>query len=75
MGQLTGGVAHDFNNLLTAISGSLELLEPSISDDRSLRLLHTAQRGVLRGAKLTEALLRSPANNGSPRFRPMSIPS
>ena len=57
MGQLTGGVAHDFNNLLTAISGSLELLEPSISDDRSLRLLHTAQRGVLRGAKLTEALL------------------
>jgi signal transduction histidine kinase len=57
MGQLTGGVAHDFNNLLTAISGSLALLEPSIPDDRGLRLLHTAQRGVLRGAKLTEALL------------------
>jgi signal transduction histidine kinase/ActR/RegA family two-component response regulator len=57
MGQLTGGVAHDFNNLLTAISGSLSLLEPRISDERSLRLLHTAQRGASQGAKLTESLL------------------
>ena len=57
MGQLTGGVAHDFNNLLTALSGSLALLEPRISDERSLRLLHTAQRGASRGAKLTESLL------------------
>jgi signal transduction histidine kinase/ActR/RegA family two-component response regulator len=57
MGQLTGGVAHDFNNLLTAISGSLTLLEPRISDARSLRLLHTAQRGASQGALLTEALL------------------
>jgi signal transduction histidine kinase/ActR/RegA family two-component response regulator len=57
MGQLTGGVAHDFNNLLTAVSGSLALLEPRISDERSLRLLRTAQRGASRGAKLTEALL------------------
>src|SRR5262249_46958601 len=55
MGQLTGGVAHDFNNLLTAISGSLALLETRISDERSLRLLRTAQRGAARGAKLTEA--------------------
>ena len=57
MGQLTGGVAHDFNNLLTAVSGSLALLEPRISDERSLRLLRMAQRGAARGAKLTEALL------------------
>ncbi|MGA7261766.1 MAG: response regulator [Stellaceae bacterium] len=57
MGQLTGGVAHDFNNLLTAISGSLALLEPRISDDKSLRFLHTAQRGASQGAKLTESLL------------------
>ena len=57
MGQLTGGVAHDFNNLLTAISGSLTLLELRISDDKSLRLLHTAQRGASQGAKLTELLL------------------
>ena len=57
MGQLTGGVAHDFNNLLTAVSGSLAMLEPRISDERSLRLLHTAQRGASQGAKLTESLL------------------
>src|SRR5271163_3869528 len=57
MGQLTGGVAHDFNNLLTAVSGSLAMLEPRVSDERSLRLLHTAQRGASQGAKLTESLL------------------
>jgi PAS domain S-box-containing protein len=57
MGQLTGGVAHDFNNVLTAVSGSLALLEPRISDERGVRLLRTAQRSATRGAKLTEALL------------------
>jgi signal transduction histidine kinase len=57
VGQLTGGVAHDFNNLLTAVSGSLALLEPRISDEGSLRLLRTAQRGASRGAKLTQSLL------------------
>jgi len=57
MGQLTGGIAHDFNNLLTAVSGSLALLEARIVDERSLRLLRTAQRSAARGAKLTEALL------------------
>jgi len=57
MGQLTGGVAHDFNNLLAAISGSLSLLEPRISDEGSLRLLRTAQHGASRGAQLTESLL------------------
>jgi signal transduction histidine kinase/ActR/RegA family two-component response regulator len=55
MGQLTGGVAHDFNNLLTAISGSLTLLEPRISDAKSLQLLHTAQRGASQGALLAFA--------------------
>ena len=57
MGQLTGGVAHDFNNLLAAVSGSLALLEPRISDESSLRLLRTAQHGASRGAQLTESLL------------------
>jgi PAS domain S-box-containing protein len=57
VGQLTGGIAHDFNNLLTAVSGSLELLEGRISDEKSLRLLRTAQRGASRGARLTQSLL------------------
>ena len=57
VGQLTGGIAHDFNNLLTAVSGSLELLEVRISDEKSRRLLQTAQRGASRGAELTQSLL------------------
>jgi signal transduction histidine kinase/ActR/RegA family two-component response regulator len=57
MGQLTGGVAHDFNNLLAAVSGSLALLEPRISDESSLHLLRTAQHGASRGAQLIESLL------------------
>src|SRR5215813_2432221 len=57
VGQLTGGIAHDFNNLLTAVSGSLELLETRTLDEKSLRLLQTAQRGAARGAKLTQSLL------------------
>jgi PAS domain S-box-containing protein len=57
VGQLTGGIAHDFNNLLTAVSASLELLEARTSDEKSLRLLQTAQRGAARGAKLTQSLL------------------
>jgi signal transduction histidine kinase/ActR/RegA family two-component response regulator len=57
VGQLTGGIAHDFNNLLTIACGSLELLEARISDERSLRLLRSAQGAMSRGAKLTESLL------------------
>jgi len=57
VGQLTGGIAHDFNNLLTVASGSLELLEARMSDERSLRLLRSAQGAMSRGAKLTESLL------------------
>ena len=57
MGQLTGGIAHDFNNLLTAASGSLELLETRVSDERSQRLLQIAQRAMSRGASLTCSLL------------------
>jgi signal transduction histidine kinase/CheY-like chemotaxis protein len=57
IGQLTGGIAHDFNNLLTVASGSLEMLETRISDERGLRLLHGAQGAMSRAAKLTTSLL------------------
>ena len=57
IGQLTGGVAHDFNNLLTIASGSLEMLEARISDERSLNLLRNAQSAISRGATLTTSLL------------------
>jgi CheY-like chemotaxis protein len=57
IGQLTGGIAHDFNNLLTVACGSLEMLEARISDEKSLRLLRSAQSAMSRGAKLTGSLL------------------
>jgi signal transduction histidine kinase/CheY-like chemotaxis protein len=57
IGQLTGGIAHDFNNLLTVASGSLEMLEARISDERSLHLLYSTQTAMWRAAKLTKSLL------------------
>ena len=57
IGQLTGGIAHDFNNLLTIASGSLEMLEARVSDEKSLYLLQNAQSAISRGAKLTTSLL------------------
>jgi PAS domain S-box-containing protein len=58
LGQLTGGVAHDFNNLLTAITGNLELIEQRVGgDERTARLVRSAQRAAERGATLIEQLL------------------
>jgi signal transduction histidine kinase/CheY-like chemotaxis protein len=57
IGQLTGGIAHDFNNLLTVAWGSLEMLEARISDEKSLRLLQSAQGAMSSAARLTTALL------------------
>src|SRR5215470_395308 len=57
IGQLTGGIAHDFNNLLTVASGSLEMLETRISDERGQHLLHSAQAAMSRAARLTTSLL------------------
>ncbi|MBB5575959.1 hybrid sensor histidine kinase/response regulator [Rhizobium paranaense] len=57
IGQLTGGLAHDFNNLLTVISGNLEMLEMTLSEERQRSLLHEAQGAADDGAKLTGQLL------------------
>ncbi len=57
IGQLTGGVAHDFNNLLTVVLGNLELLQPRLQDERSMRHLLAAQRAAQRGGELTQQLL------------------
>jgi signal transduction histidine kinase len=57
IGQLTGGIAHDFNNLLTIATGSLEMLEARISNERSLRLLQGAQGAISRAGRLTTSLL------------------
>ena len=57
IGQLTGGIAHDFNNLLTVVLGNLELLQPRLHDERSMRHLGAAQRAARRGGELTHQLL------------------
>ncbi len=57
IGQLTGGIAHDFNNLLTVVLGNLELLQPRLQDERSMRHLRAAQRAAQRGGELTQQLL------------------
>ena len=68
VGQLTGGIAHDFNNLLTAVIGNLELLQPRVSDDRSLGLVNAALRSAFRGGQLTQQLLAyARRQNLSPR--------
>ncbi len=57
IGQLTGGVAHDFNNLLMVISGGLNLLERSPSDEKRRRLMDGMRHAVDRGASLSRQLL------------------
>ena len=60
VGQLTGGIAHDFNNLLAGISGSLEVIELSMSRGdpaNAERFLATAKGAVKRAAALTHRLL------------------
>ncbi len=60
VGQLTGGIAHDFNNLLAAISGSLELIDTRVKQNRLsaiTRYIDAAQGAVKRAASLTQRLL------------------
>ena len=57
VGQLTGGVAHDFNNLLQVIRANLELIEPTITDEKARRRLRNAIHGAERAADLTRRLL------------------
>ena len=60
VGQLTGGIAHDFNNMLQAISGSLELIDRRIEQNRSreaARFVDSARKTVERASALTGRLL------------------
>ena len=72
VGQLTAGIAHDFNNLLTAVLGSLQLLRKRLpaGDQRTARLLNTAEQGAQRGAALTQRLL---AFGRSQALRPVAV--
>lgn len=57
LGRLTGGVAHDFNNLLTVISGNIQLVEMSLTDEHTRRHLAEAYRATEMGARLNQRLM------------------
>lgn len=60
VGQLTGGIAHDFNNLLQGITGSLDLVQRRIAQDRTgelSRLIASAMTSADKAAALTHRLL------------------
>jgi PAS domain S-box-containing protein len=60
VGQLTGGIAHDFNNLLAGISGSLELIERRLVQNRTdglERFISAARSSAQRATSLTQRLL------------------
>ncbi|HTP93167.1 MAG TPA: response regulator [Xanthobacteraceae bacterium] len=57
IGQLTGGVAHDFNNLLMIVSGSVQRLRRSITDEKQIQLLDAITTATQRGESLTRQLL------------------
>ena len=59
VGQLTAGIAHDFNNILCVILTNTELMETSLSAERSdLRAhLEDMQLAVRKGATMIQRLL------------------
>lgn len=60
VGQLTGGIAHDINNMLQGISGSLELLELRVGQNRLTELdtyIKAARRATGSAASLTQRML------------------
>ena len=57
IGQLTGGMAHDFNNLLAIIVGNLDLLKPTVSEEKDAKRLGVALGAAQRGVQLVKSLL------------------
>jgi PAS domain S-box-containing protein len=57
IGQISGGLAHDFNNLLSPILGTLDLLQRSLPDERSARLVGGALEAAERARILVQRLL------------------
>ncbi|WP_051822594.1 PAS domain-containing hybrid sensor histidine kinase/response regulator [Desulfonatronum thiodismutans] len=59
VGILTGGVAHNFNNILQTMSGTIELMRPSVPRDHpDIGRLRTLAKSVDRGAYLVRQLLQ-----------------
>jgi PAS domain S-box-containing protein len=72
VGRLTAGFAHDFNNLLTVLTGNLELILQSTSDDRIRVLARPALEAAETGAFLNRRLL-SLGRKRRPGLRPVDL--
>lgn len=57
IGKLTGGIAHDFNNLLGVVMNGIGILRSEVNSSNALKVLHSIERSVTRGASLTQQLL------------------
>jgi PAS domain S-box-containing protein len=57
IGQLAGGIAHDFNNMLGGISGALQIIRGSVSDDGEDReMVDLALQSASKASDLTAKL-------------------
>ena len=73
IGVLAGGIAHDFNNILAAILGNISLASHLLSpNNKSYRLLQTAEKACIRAKDLTQQLLTF-AKGGEPVRQTASI--
>lgn len=57
IGTLAGGIAHDLNNLLAPIVVGVDLLQLSVSDSPSRKILGTIAKSALRGTNLVKQVL------------------
>jgi len=57
IGTLAGGIAHDLNNVLTPILMSVQLLQSSSKDERSIKIMGMVEKSARRGAELVRQVL------------------
>lgn len=57
IGTLASGIAHDLNNILAPIMMSVNLLQETIGDGPSARLLETLRTSAQRGAEMVKQIL------------------
>jgi len=74
IGSLAGGVAHDLNNVLAPIMLSIELLQMTMTDPQSRRILDTVHQSAHRGARLVRQLLTFARGTGEAEYRVVEIP-
>lgn len=57
VGLISSGIAHDFNNVLHALAGSMQLLQRTSREARSIQLAEQGKQAIERAASLTRRLM------------------